>query len=245
MKRCTKCGIEQNLDQFYPRSDRPGKFRAHCKTCLSEKAAHYYQENKDEINVHIAKYRSANGERLKQAAKRYQLAHKDKYYQNLRRWEDNNRERSNAKRRRYYRNHSELERYRRRKFGKLHPEKSQEYHGLRRARKQNNPHERLSYKKIWKRDKGICYLCGQSVEQGDVHFDHVVPLSRGGSHTMDNVRVTHKTCNLRKNNKTVEEYNRYLLGQVGYGIPEESMLSLGLLNADISQPALWQLEDTF
>ena len=56
----------------------------------------------------------------------------------------------------------------------------------------------------------ICYLCGLGIdllaprkcgvkgwEQG-LHIDHVVPIAKGGSDTLQNVRPSHGLCNLRK-----------------------------------------------
>ena len=53
-----------------------------------------------------------------------------------------------------------------------------------------------------------CYICGQRIGD-DYHFDHVVPLSKGGTHSADNVRLTHSVCNLRKRNKLLEELVEY------------------------------------
>lgn len=39
------------------------------------------------------------------------------------------------------------------------------------------------------------------------HVDHLVPLSKGGSDTLENVRPTHAVCNLRKNAKELQEHN--------------------------------------
>lgn len=52
-----------------------------------------------------------------------------------------------------------------------------------------------------------CRYC-QSTE--DLTLEHVVPLSRGGSHTRDNLDVACKTCNITKKNKTEQEYIEYL-----------------------------------
>lgn len=49
-----------------------------------------------------------------------------------------------------------------------------------------------------------CYLCGDLLA-APVHVDHVVPLSRGGSYSMDNLRPTHEACNLRKGNRLASE----------------------------------------
>lgn len=31
-----------------------------------------------------------------------------------------------------------------------------------------------------------------------LHIDHVIPLVKGGSHTLENVRPSHAICNLKK-----------------------------------------------
>ena len=58
---------------------------------------------------------------------------------------------------------------------------------------------------VLERDGWTCYLCGQEIRRGvafpdpmSPSIDHVVPISRGGVHTMDNVRATHLICNSRK-----------------------------------------------
>lgn len=52
-----------------------------------------------------------------------------------------------------------------------------------------------------------CYLCDEVLEQGrgTIHMDHVVPLSRGGTHTLDNLRPTCPTCNWTKQNRLWHE----------------------------------------
>lgn len=49
-----------------------------------------------------------------------------------------------------------------------------------------------------------CGICGKYVADADLSFDHIMPLSRGGSHTQDNIQVAHKSCNFRKGNKVLE-----------------------------------------
>lgn len=54
-------------------------------------------------------------------------------------------------------------------------------------------------KGVWKRDEGKCVLCG-SVK--NLHFDHDLPFSRGGtSLTVKNIRLLCAKCNLAKSNK--------------------------------------------
>lgn len=48
------------------------------------------------------------------------------------------------------------------------------------------------------RDGGKCVYCG---EMGDMHYDHVVPWSKGGSNTADNIQLLCGTCNRRKSDR--------------------------------------------
>ena len=61
-----------------------------------------------------------------------------------------------------------------------------------------------SYKKeaeleVWKRDGGRCALCGATDE---LHFDHIVPFSKGGtSLTVENVQLLCARHNLQKSDR--------------------------------------------
>ena len=74
----------------------------------------------------------------------------------------------------------------------------------------------ISVLKLFKRDSGICYLCGglcdvdDKIEKdgtiicGDMYpsIDHVIPLARGGKHSWENVKLAHRICNTLKADKT-------------------------------------------
>lgn len=61
--------------------------------------------------------------------------------------------------------------------------------------------ERVLRDRVLERDRGVCGICGLGVDPSDWHLDHVVPLSRGGTHTYSNVQTTHPHCNLAKGAK--------------------------------------------
>ena len=42
---------------------------------------------------------------------------------------------------------------------------------------------------------------GKSGWENSLHIDHVIPMSKGGEDTLDNVRPSHAKCNLVKHNK--------------------------------------------
>lgn len=63
---------------------------------------------------------------------------------------------------------------------------------------------------VYKRDKGVCWLCGGPVDRslvwpdlGFATLDHVVPLKRGGMHCYSNVRLAHLRCNCSKGARMV------------------------------------------
>lgn len=42
---------------------------------------------------------------------------------------------------------------------------------------------------------GMCGICGHDLDPINYEIDHVIPLSRGGTHTYDNVQAAHRMCN--------------------------------------------------
>jgi 5-methylcytosine-specific restriction endonuclease McrA len=64
--------------------------------------------------------------------------------------------------------------------------------------RKSNPH--YSMNKLYRRDKGVCYLCEKPVRREEASKDHVVPKSKGGLNTKNNLALTHNYCNWRKGN---------------------------------------------
>jgi hypothetical protein len=61
--------------------------------------------------------------------------------------------------------------------------------------------ESVSRSKVWKRDAGLCGICGEAANPQSWHLDHITPLSRGGLHCYANVQVSHPMCNMKKGAK--------------------------------------------
>ena len=60
------------------------------------------------------------------------------------------------------------------------------------------------------RSKPACHICGEAIDYTLPHLDprsfvidHVVPLVRGGSDTIDNVKAAHRDCNSAKRSRLV------------------------------------------
>ena len=75
----------------------------------------------------------------------------------------------------------------------------------------------ITLDKVIKRDKGICQICGKPVDydsrsengkgMGKLYptIDHIIPLSKGGAHTWENVQLAHLMCNSLKGDYEEEE----------------------------------------
>jgi 5-methylcytosine-specific restriction endonuclease McrA len=59
----------------------------------------------------------------------------------------------------------------------------------------------LSRRAIFARDDHRCQYCGDRADS----IDHVMPRSRGGQHTWENVAAACRPCNLGKRDRTPEE----------------------------------------
>ncbi|MDP9381662.1 MAG: HNH endonuclease [Chloroflexota bacterium] len=77
--------------------------------------------------------------------------------------------------------------------------------------KRPRPRLKLSRKEVFTRDKHTCQYCGKLTK--DLTLDHVVPKSRGGSHTWDNLVSACKSCNHRKGGKNPDEARMRLLSK--------------------------------
>lgn len=57
---------------------------------------------------------------------------------------------------------------------------------------------------------GKCYYCQQTVTFKELTMDHLVPLTRGGRSTRDNLVPSCKACNNLKKNMLPLEWEAYL-----------------------------------
>ena len=86
---------------------------------------------------------------------------------------------------------------------------------LQRAKANGNIDKDITLDKLIHIDNNICGICGKECNSDDYKkdngtfivgslypsIDHIIPLSRGGTHTWNNVQLAHMICNSIKNNK--------------------------------------------
>lgn len=54
--------------------------------------------------------------------------------------------------------------------------------------------------RVVRRDNHTCQECGKHLKDNEVEFDHIIPLSKGGSTEEHNIRLTCYDCNRNKSN---------------------------------------------
>lgn len=92
-----------------------------------------------------------------------------------------------------------------RRWRKAHPQEAAERSRRRKALKRGATIGPIDIEAIKIRDKMRCCICGRKVNEKLKHphpdslsFDHSHPLSLGGSHSQNNLRVAHLHCNLKR-----------------------------------------------
>lgn len=213
---CSKCKQEKSLKDFYKDKTKKSGYKSQCKACLktpekSEYQRIYAREHKDYHRQKHAEYRSRNREYLRDLSKKRREDNPDMtriYYQK-------NRDRILERNHEY--NTSEHGRKVRAQYSRS--EKGKGYKTAYRMRRRSSGSlgdRDITLEKLYNRDGGICALCGKPCDYEDYVFqgatfvagndypsiDHVKPLSKGGSHTWDNVQLVHKICNSIKSNKS-------------------------------------------
>jgi hypothetical protein len=59
---------------------------------------------------------------------------------------------------------------------------------------------------VMRRDNWTCVVCGAT---DNIALDHIKPYSRGGQHARRNLQVLCRSCNSRKQAKTMEEWRQH------------------------------------
>lgn len=104
-------------------------------------------------------------------------------------------------------------------------------------------------KNIYLRDNYTCAYCGRKMKPEKLNLDHIIPKSRGGRSTWENVVCSCISCNTKKNNLTPHEANMKLLIKpiepkynilLNYDIPKKDKYYMKW--ADFVDKVYWETE---
>ena len=181
MKTCTGCRETKPLEAFSPNRGGAGGRASRCKVCRSSSQRAAYAADPE-----------ASRAASRASSRKYSQAHP---------------ERRRASTQKYVQDNPEQRRDTLRKYSQAHPEQGRANTAAYRARKvgaQTGPVDEAAAHS----SRPDCYLCGHELA-APVELDHVVPLARGGAHTMANLLPTHQACNRRKADTLLADLDWY------------------------------------
>ena len=65
----------------------------------------------------------------------------------------------------------------------------------------------LIINEVFKRDNYTCQYCG--TKGGKLEADHIIPFSKGGRDSLDNLTTSCRRCNRQKKDKSIEEFKMW------------------------------------
>ncbi len=91
----------------------------------------------------------------------------------------------------------------RRRWRRRNKDKKYEYKRAYRARKYGNGgrHARKQWEEMKERFGYTCQCCGRKEPEITLTEDHIVPLTKGGDDSIENIQPLCKSCNSFKNNR--------------------------------------------
>lgn len=214
---CSDCGQEYPLTKEYFRyqKDKSGKyyFQHRCINCRRMKEREYYKEIDGAAKM--SEWRKEHPDKYKAAKRRYAERHPDKvkamkqrerkknaegYRQRGLKWRLADPERAKDRANQNYR-----------RMKARHPGYIRQTNESRLYRMINagGPIDKELALELYNEQEGRCAYCGISVYHSidrDVHVEHILPISRGGTNDRDNLVITCGHCNWSKGNKTLAEW---------------------------------------
>jgi 5-methylcytosine-specific restriction endonuclease McrA len=169
VQKCSACGEVKPLTEFYKASRRWNGVDSRCKLCATRIASQWGKDNAERLNAG--------------ARERWKRVSAEK------------RARRRADSRRYYARNAEALREAGRRYQAENPEYKRMAEQRRRARKMGNGVFDIIPKDFARLLRGPCAACGSDVE---ISLDHVVPIARGGRHSVGNLQPLCKSCNSSK-----------------------------------------------
>ena len=163
-----------------------------CDQCKAVSLKDYYKNNKKKFNKDNSKH-----------SKTYYQNHSDKIKlrnKNKRLADPVGAKEQDAK---HYQNNIIARRAAIKKWKIKNPEKAKNHCRIRRARKRNAIIEVFTTDQLIEKYGNKCFYC---ITGNFEHLDHYIPLSKGGSHTLENVRPACQKCNNKKYNKLPDKF---------------------------------------
>lgn len=198
---CSKCEIEKPLTAEYFHRGKAYKhgLRSDCKECRNNYLKQHYQENIVQIKKREKRHYEENKERLRDYGKKQSKKYRERNGKQIR-----------QNKKIYYEQNKEKELNRGRQWRKANPVKNRRIAQRRRSRKAMLPATLTveDYAETLATFNNACAYCGVTDDQlsTSLQQEHVIPLSKGGGYTKENIIPACASCNLSKGTRNMETW---------------------------------------
>jgi 5-methylcytosine-specific restriction endonuclease McrA len=215
-KTCTKCKAIKPFADFSKNRNTKDGFQGQCKECNRL----YQQANRERISTRDKQRRLVDGDKMRAQSRANYAKHRKKRLEYGAKKYKENRHQYLAYDRARYPLIAERKRAQAKAWREANPErykaqmdswrernldKHNENARKRRARVRNAKTGLITDREIKRLLSAPCAYCGAIRE---ITIDHVVPLARGGDHTIGNFLPACKSCNSRKKDSFITEWRK-------------------------------------
>ena len=192
-KVCAHCKVKKPLSGYHvSRATKDGLVYI-CKECAIEEAGKWAAENVERANETKRRWAAENPEKAREASRKYyrnNIESRLEYFREL------------------YKNNREVMLARGKLWRQANPDIVRAQGERRRAREANvfsGP--KPTIEELLAMQNGKCAYC-RTTSPEQWHMDHVIPISKGGPDTADNVVAACASCNTSKQNQDVDKWMR-------------------------------------
>lgn len=218
--RCKACNAAYHAANRERIGGRDRIYREANREKLAEYAHAYREANREKLAEKDRAWREANREEISERRRIHREANREEISEQKRAWREANREAVLEQKRAYREANREKIAEKDRAWREANREKIAE---MDRAYREANPHRNWAAGyRVRCRQFGIesvvedftkadviytygdrCFYCREGAFE---HLDHDIPVSKGGPHTLENVRPSCADCNITKREMTAEEF---------------------------------------
>lgn len=180
-KICSKCKIEKDVTEFYKDNRRVDGRRPDCKSCRDLLSKKYQVSNKGKIAKQRKTYYDINRDKFLAYSKKYREKNKEKIYEY---WNSDKGKEIKAN-------------YRKTEKGQASTARNN-YNKFKRNKNTINNLTTEEKNIILFLQNYKCVDCNEYFDNVNPTLDHIIPLSKGGGLTKNNIQILCKSCNSKK-----------------------------------------------
>jgi 5-methylcytosine-specific restriction endonuclease McrA len=187
VKVCNGCGVEKPISEYYKKAGGKYGVMGKCKACYKYREKTYRQNPsvKERQKLYAALWKANNKDKIREYNKKHGYSAYLKYKET-----ENGKE---VRRRNKLKYNSTLK-------GKLTDKRSK--HKRRAIMENAGTYTNEQWQERLAEYNYCCAYCYKPFPVNELTVDHMQPISRGGTNTIDNLVPACKSCNSRKNTNT-------------------------------------------